>query len=119
MTTHCSVNWSDGFWPAWKGLDLLIAQDGRSGLDLAVAHRPDLILTDLNLPDMAGELLIERLRTEPRTSDIPVIVVSGGITPAAADRLAGLGVSDYLSKPFDAARLRTAIAAARGTAPRV
>jgi signal transduction histidine kinase/ActR/RegA family two-component response regulator len=101
-----------------EGLDLITAHDGQSGLDLAVTHRPDVILTDLNLPDMAGELLVERLRDESRTRDVPIIVVSGGITQAAAERMASLGVSDYLSKPFDAAQLQAAVLTARRTPPR-
>jgi signal transduction histidine kinase/CheY-like chemotaxis protein len=100
------------------GLALVTAADGRAGLDLAVAHRPDVILVDLHLPDMGGEQIIQELRREPRTSGIPIIVVSGDVSPGTARRLADLGATEHIAKPFDAGQLKASIAAAsRRSAP--
>jgi signal transduction histidine kinase/CheY-like chemotaxis protein len=93
-------------------LALITAADGHTGLDLASALLPDVILLDLQLPDIGGERLIEELRREPRTSGIPIVVVSGGFSPGIVQRLAGLEAVDHLAKPFDAVQLKASIAAA-------
>ncbi|MBA2475840.1 MAG: PAS domain S-box protein, partial [Actinobacteria bacterium] len=84
---------------------LLVAMQGTLGLELARKHGPDLILLDLHLPDTDGEQVLARLRAEPETAEIPVIVLSADVTPKRVERLRAAGVDDYLSKPFDVARL--------------
>jgi CheY-like chemotaxis protein len=93
-------------------ITVLTAADADTGLRLAVAHQPDLILLDLQLPGAHGESLIGELRGAERTSAIPIIVVSGDTSPATVKRLAGLGVTSYLAKPFDAEHLRAVVAMA-------
>jgi PAS domain S-box-containing protein len=83
------------------GVALLSALQGRLGLDLAEKHRPDLILLDLHLPDMAGDEVLARLRSRPETRDIPVIVVSADATPGSVERLLRAGARGYLTKPLD------------------
>jgi CheY-like chemotaxis protein len=61
---------------------LVVAMQGRMGLDLARNDPPDLIFLDLNLPDMPGEEILRMLWEDPRTSDIPVVVISADATPA-------------------------------------
>ena len=90
-------------------LRLLTATDARSGLALAREHSPDLILLDLQLPDLPGDETARRLHTEPRTRSIPVVVLSADATPAQIKRLQGLGVRDYLVKPFKVQALLGAI----------
>jgi CheY-like chemotaxis protein len=80
---------------------LLSAMQGRMGLDLARQHQPDLVLLDLHLPDIAGEELLRLLRADPRTRDIPVIVVSADATPGQIRNLLALGARAYLTKPLD------------------
>jgi CheY-like chemotaxis protein len=82
-------------------ITLLSALQGRLGIDLAMEHRPDLILLDLNLPDLSGEEVLRRLQAEPRTADLPVIVISADATPEAVKRLLASGVRAYLTKPLD------------------
>lgn len=91
--------------------------DGRAALDAARARRPDVLLTDVMMPQLDGVRLLKTLRDDPATRDIPVIMLS-----ARADeesRLEGLkaGADDYLVKPFSTrelvARVAAHIAAAR------
>lgn len=87
------------------GVSLLVATRGSVGLELARQHRPDLVLLDLNLPDLPGAVVLEQLRAEPLTRDIPVVVISADATPQQSERLKAAGAADYLTKPFDIERL--------------
>ncbi len=84
---------------------LLSATRTDAGLRAAAAARPDLILLDLNLPDGSGHDLLRRLRGEPETRDVPVVVVSAHTPDQSAQALNGLGIRDYLTKPIDIGRL--------------
>lgn len=70
-------------------------------MDLASQHCPDLILLDLHLPDMRGDEVLRQLQSQPRTRDIPVIVISADATPGRIERLMQAGASSYLTKPLD------------------
>ena len=65
--------------------------------------QPDLILLDLNLPDIHGIEVLESLRSEPRTAAIPVIILTADATSREAKRAAETGAYAYLTKPFDVA----------------
>jgi PAS domain S-box-containing protein len=80
---------------------LIPALQGQLGIDLAVQHRPDLILLDLNLPDMPGSDVLRRLRANPATSTTPVIVISADATPGSIQRMREAGARGYLTKPMD------------------
>jgi PAS domain S-box-containing protein len=84
---------------------LLSAMQGRLGLDLAREHRPDLVLLDLHLPDVPGEEVLRRLLDEPRTREIPVIILSADATPGQVERLLAAGAQAYLTKPLDVRQL--------------
>jgi len=86
------------------GIGLLTAQLGGLGLQLAVEHRPDLVLLDLNLPDLGGEEVLQRLLADPRTADIPIVLLSADTTVSKADRLLASGAREYVVKPLDVAR---------------
>jgi signal transduction histidine kinase/CheY-like chemotaxis protein/HPt (histidine-containing phosphotransfer) domain-containing protein len=79
---------------------LLTAEGGTDGLELARRHRPDMILLDLHLADLAGEEFLRRLRADPVTAGLTVVVVSADATPTRRERLAGLGADGYVTKPF-------------------
>ena len=88
-------------------LRLLLAHDAEEGL--ALARRvpgPDLILLDLNLPGMSGEVAFDRLRADPRTAAVPVVVLSGDATARTRERLLNVGAYAYLTKPFQVQRFR-------------
>jgi PAS domain S-box-containing protein len=82
-------------------IKLLTAMQGSTGLDLAREHRPDLILLDLHLPDINGDEVLRRLREEPATHPIPVVMISADATPGEVERLLQAGARDYLTKPLD------------------
>jgi CheY-like chemotaxis protein len=82
-------------------LRLITAMQGRLGLDLARDHHPDLIILDLHLPDLSGEEALASLRADPRTRDIPVIVISADAAAERVDRLSAVGARAYLTKPLD------------------
>jgi PAS domain S-box-containing protein len=100
------------------GVRLIPAMHGELGLELARQHRPDLILLDLHLPDMAGSDVLKRLRADPQTSKIPVVVISADATPKQIDRLLAAGASDYLTKPLDVRRLLDLVSGGRGNGER-
>jgi PAS domain S-box-containing protein len=80
---------------------LLTAMQGRLGLDLARQHLPDLILLDLDLPDVKGDQVLRTLRDDGATGDIPVVILTATATPGEIDRLLNSGARAYLTKPFD------------------
>jgi len=82
-------------------LKLLHASRGGAGVELALIHRPKLILLDLNLPDMHGSEVIEMLKSDPSTAQLPVVVLSADATPSQIERLLAAGARNYLTKPFD------------------
>lgn len=87
----------------------IMASGGEEGLRLAQSEVPDLILLDLMLPDLPGVDVLRRLRANPVTRDIPVIVVSASTEPA--DRLMALeaGADDIFIKPYDDQRLMSRV----------
>lgn len=80
---------------------VVVAIQGSTGLDLAKAHLPDLILLDLHLPDMHGSVVLDRLQADRATADIPVIVLSADATQGQVRDLLAAGARAYLTKPLD------------------
>ncbi len=92
--------------PGWK---LVPALQGRFGVELAREHRPDLVLLDLHLPDVRGDEVLRSLRRDPRTADIPVVVISADATQRTIHRLRSQGADAYLTKPLDVDEFLTTI----------
>jgi CheY-like chemotaxis protein len=80
---------------------LITALQGVLGVELAQEYEPSLILLDVHLPDIHGYDVLERLRGDSRTIDIPVVVLSADATTWQQRRFKNAGVDDYLSKPLD------------------
>ncbi len=87
------------------GVRLLSAMQGTRGLELARAHRPDLVLLDLHLPDLPGDEVLARLQSDPVTRDVPVVILSADATPGHMSRLLAKGARTYLTKPIDVGSL--------------
>ena len=82
-------------------LKVFPAMRGETGLFMAQSQRPRLILLDLNLPDIHGSEVLQRLQKNPATARIPVVVISADATPSQIERLLVLGARNYLTKPFE------------------
>jgi DNA-binding response OmpR family regulator len=84
-----------------RGYEVMGANGGREGLDLVRRELPDLVLLDLMMPDMDGWDVYQQMKSEERTRDIPVIVVTA--KAQSIDKVLGLHIAkveDYISKPF-------------------
>ncbi|HXQ60532.1 MAG TPA: PAS domain S-box protein [Acidimicrobiales bacterium] len=92
-------------------IELIAATMGGVALELARRHKPDVILLDLHLPDMSGIDVLGRLRADPSTTSIPVVVVSADATPDRMARLDTTSVAAYLTKPIDVRELLRVIEA--------
>ena len=88
-----------------QGYEVMRAKDGQEALELLETRRPDLAVIDWMMPRMDGVELTQRLRAEPLTSALPVIMLTA--KSMSIDKVLGLtaGVDDYLVKPFDTAEL--------------
>lgn len=84
--------------PAWT---LRCADDGRQGLACALEWQPDLILLDMELPDLHGCQVLARLRGDPRSAAIPCIALSANAMPEDMDRACREGFAAYWTKPID------------------
>jgi nitrogen-specific signal transduction histidine kinase len=82
------------------GIKLLSAMQGRPGLELARAHRPDVIVLDLHLPDISGQDVLARLQADPATREIPVVILSADATTSRSISLLKAGAHAYLTKPL-------------------
>jgi len=80
--------------------DIITAEDGRRGLELALEHTPALILLDIVLPDIDGFTVCEGLKKDERTKHIPVIVMTGLDSVKAELKGLALGAADFVRKPF-------------------
>jgi len=107
MTPNHYRSFRYAFWPMWRGqLSLCMAGIGavlvlKSAWTGAPIRRPDLLLLDMQLPDMDGLDVLRQLRQEPGLADLPVLVVSANALPEQQAAAQALGVQAYLTKPLD------------------
>jgi len=85
-----------------------ISEGGRA-LPIALEHSPDLILLDLNLPDMHGSEVLKILKSEAGTQHIPVVIISADAMQHQLDKLLKEGAVKYLTKPLDITELLNTI----------
>ncbi len=85
--------------------DVLEAVNGRQAVEIAVRERPDLLLIDLNMPEMDGYEAIARLRRDFTLATLPIVVLTSEEGPGVERRVLELGADDYMLKPFDPAVL--------------
>ena len=85
----------------FKGLRTIEAGNAEDGIDLAIEHRPDLILMDVQLPGMDGVAALGRLRSEPRTAAIPVVAFTASVMKEDRERFDAAGFDGHLLKPID------------------
>jgi CheY-like chemotaxis protein len=91
------------------GVELLVATDGAEGAQMARRHRPDLVLADVDLPGMGGEEVLARLRVDPVTRPVTVVMVGADPSAGLADRLIARGAWTCLAKPLKVRELVRAL----------
>ena len=98
-----------------ENLDIVCAEGGAEGLELARREKPDLILLDVDMPELSGFEVCHALKNDAELHMIPVIFLSGSTT--GQDKIKGLdlGAVDYVTKPFDKFELRARVRAALRT----
>ncbi|TMH26983.1 MAG: response regulator, partial [Betaproteobacteria bacterium] len=76
------------------------ATTGEEGVRLALEHRPDLVLMDIQLPDINGIEAFERIRADTDTAAVPVVAFTASVTPTDRNRITQAGFSGFVSKPI-------------------
>ena len=94
--------------------EILSARDGAAGIAMAEAERPDLILMDLNLPQIDGWEAPRRLKADPATCDIPIIALSAHAMAGDCEKALATGCDDFDTKPIEFDRLLAKIEQALG-----
>ena len=84
-----------------EGFDVLCATDGEEGLQRALEHHPDVVISDIMMPRRDGLQLLTDLKGDPSTEDLPVILLSAKAQKAEVQQGLDLGADDYITKPFD------------------
>ena len=83
-----------------NGYEVIAANNGAEAYDLACREKPDVVVTDYQMPLMTGIELITKMREDERTKDIPVILLTARSFAVTQEQQESLGVSSCLSKPF-------------------
>ena len=92
-----------------KGYRTLEATSGAQAIELALEHVPDLVLMDIRLPDVDGVEALGRLRSDERTTSIPVVAVTAQAMRGDRERFLAAGFDGYVPKPVDIAELAATV----------
>lgn len=91
------------------GVEVSIAHDGQAALDATAQNPPDLILMDIMMPRMSGYQATERLKSDPKTRGIPIIMVTALGEVGDVERAVDCGADDFLTKPVNKIELLTRV----------
>ncbi|MBZ0187323.1 MAG: response regulator [Candidatus Obscuribacterales bacterium] len=83
------------------GFDVVEAENGKQGIEVATLEKPDVILLDMMMPIMDGPATLEALRTNEATKDIPVIFLTAKAMTTEIEKLKRMGAVDVITKPYD------------------
>ena len=92
-----------------NGYEVLSAENGADAFELALAEKPDIVVTDFQMPVMTGLELVEKLRQCEETKDIPVIMLTARGFAVEEEQKRDLQISEFLSKPFSPRELLRSI----------
>lgn len=84
-----------------EGYEVIEADNGRDGLTKAMNSRPDIIITDINLPDIDGYEITDTLKKAKETAHIPVIAMTANVMKKDRENVLQAGCDGYISKPID------------------
>jgi two-component system cell cycle response regulator DivK len=84
-----------------KGYQTLEAVNGEEGVRLALEHKPDLVLMDIQLPDINGIEAFTRIRADAGTAHIPVVAFTASVTPMDRSRITDAGFDGFIGKPIN------------------
>ena len=84
-----------------EGFRVLTAGDGREGVDTARAEHPDVVISDIMMPNVNGLELLSKLKSSPETENIPVVLLSAKAQEVDVQDGLDRGADDYVTKPFD------------------
>jgi two-component system chemotaxis response regulator CheY len=93
-----------------EGYELILATSGQNGIELFEKHRPDVVITDWMMPDLAGQEICRRIRSSSQHSHAYVIVLTGQTDKGNLVQALALGADDYLTKPFHRGELLARVA---------
>ncbi len=99
---------------AVAGWDVVLANSGKQGIERASSEQPDAILLDVMMPEMDGPTTFLKLKSNRKTSHIPVLLLTAKVQGPDQRRFAGLGVAAILFKPFDPLTLASQISGVLG-----
>ena len=88
-----------------RGFEVLMAVDGLQGVAMAKAERPDLILMDMNMPELDGWEATRQIKADPATAALPVIGLTAHAMTGDRERAIAAGCTDYHTKPVEFPRL--------------
>ena len=97
-----------------RGFEVVVAEDGQQGLDMARSTKPALVLLDMNLPVMDGWTVAQTLKGDEATKHIPIIALTAHAMAGDRDKALAAGCDDYHAKPVDFSQLLTQIQSALG-----
>jgi CheY-like chemotaxis protein len=103
---------------AEEGFEIKAVNNGEEALAVASTFQPDIVLADIEMPKMNGYQLCEKLKTNPATGDVPVILLSGAFEPLDEELAKQVKADSFVIKPFESQELISKINAALVTAPK-
>ncbi len=86
-----------------RGYEVYVASEGLEGINLAREKTPELILMDINLPNMDGREITTRLRSLPNFSNVPIVALTANISPGSRELALAAGCTGFMTKPIDVA----------------
>ncbi len=84
-----------------NGFSVIIAENGRDGIDAAICHKPEAILLDIQLPEMDGYAVAEELKKHPELAEVPIIAVTSYAMVGDRERILAAGATGYIEKPIN------------------
>jgi CheY-like chemotaxis protein len=88
-----------------RGFQVVMAPDGKAGVETAKAEKPDLILMDMNMPEVDGWEATRQVKADPETADVPVIALTAHAMGGDREKAIAAGCCDYHTKPVELPKL--------------